>query len=147
MSRLDYHVAKVQGKMLLTGMLHALAWTLLIYGGVVWLVILGTRLLGYEMPHPRIWVAATLGAVVIATAIYALLRKPTREVAAIAIDERLGLKEKFSTALYVRKSSAPFAAAAVRDAEVTAEKVHLQDKFPVLLPRTAAFTVVMAVVA
>ena len=115
MSRLDYHVAKVQGKMLLTGMLHALAWSLLVYAGVVWLVILGTRLFGFEISHPRIWLAATLGAVAIATVVYAFVRKPTREAAAVAIDERLGLKEKFSTALYVRQSSDPFAAATLRD--------------------------------
>jgi hypothetical protein len=147
MSRLDYHVNKVQAKMLLTSMLRALAWSLLVYGGVVWLVILGSRLLGMAFPKPWIWLAASVSVAVIIAIVYAVMRKPTRELAAVAIDERLGLKEKFSTALYVRRSEDPFAAAAVKDAESTAERVHLQDKFPVQFPWVGFFTVGMAVVA
>jgi hypothetical protein len=147
MSRLDYHVNKVQAKMLLTSMLRALAWSLLVYGGVAWLVILVTRLLGFGLPKPWIWFAASVSVAVIGAIVYAVMRKPTRELAAVAIDERLGLKEKFSTALYVRRSSDPFAAAAVKDAESTAEKVHLQDKFPVQFPWVGLFTVGMALVA
>lgn len=146
MTRLDHHVAKVQGKMLLASFLRAVAWTLLVYAGVVWLVILVTRLLG--MGIWRQWtllIAGTVVAVLLALA-YAVWRKPTRERAAVAIDERLGLKEKFSTALFVRgMKEDPFAAAAVRDAELTAERVHLQDKFPIQLPLTflATFGVVL----
>src|SRR6478609_8113834 len=147
MSRLDYHVNKVQAKMLLTSMLRALAWSLLVYGGVAWLVILGSRLFSIGLPKPWIWFAASVSVAVLVAIVYAMMRKPTRELAAIAIDERLGLKEKFSTALYVRRSSDPFAAAAVRDAETTAEKVHLQDKFPVQFPWVGLFTVGMALVA
>ena len=147
MSRLDYHVNKVQAKMLLTSMLRALAWSLLVYGGVAWLVILASRLLGFGLPKPWIWFAASISVAVIAAVVYAVMRKPTRQLAAVAIDERLGLKEKFSTALYVRRSSDPFAAAAVKDAESTAERVHLQDKFPVQFPWVGLFTVGMALVA
>jgi hypothetical protein len=147
MSRLDYHVNKVQAKMLLTSMLRALAWSLLVYGGVAWLVILGSRLFSVGLPKPWIWFVASVSVAVIVAIVYAVMRKPTRESAAVAIDERLGLKEKFSTALYVRRSSDPFAAAAVKDAETTAEKVHLQDKFPVQFPWVGMFTVGMAIVA
>ena len=52
---------------------------------------------------------------------YAIWRRPTKYQAAVAIDEKLSLQEKFSTALYIRPSSDPFAAAAVQDAEQTAE--------------------------
>src|SRR5688572_11369668 len=147
MSRLDYHVAKVQGKMLLSQGLRSLAWSLLIFGGIVWITILVSRIFG--LPLPRQWVLFFIGlgiSVALAVA-YAVWRRPTRERAAVAIDERLGLKEKFSTALYVRPSRDPFAAAAVRDAESTAERVHLQDKFQVAIPLTFAFTFGVAVVA
>ena len=148
MTRLDYHVAKVQGKMLLTNFLHALAWSLLVFGGVVWLTILVTRLFSIGIPRQWTLLFIGLGIAVAVAVVLALWRKPTRERAAVAIDERLGLKEKFSTALYVRPSkNDPFAAAAVRDAELTAERVHLQDKFPIRFPRASVFTFAVAVVA
>jgi hypothetical protein len=147
MSRLDFHVTKVQGKMLLTGMLQAVAWTLLVYAAVVWVVILVGKLFQLHLPREWVWFWSGLG-VAVATGIgYAVWRRPTRQHAAVAIDERLGLKEKFSTALYVRPSTDPFAAAAVRDAEVTAERVHLQDKFPVRFPMTSLFAAGVGLVA
>jgi hypothetical protein len=148
MSRLDHHVTKVQGKMLLSGMLLALSWSLLVYGALVWLVILVSRLIGLDLPKQ--WLLLGIGTAVacLCAVIYSIVRKPTRETAAVEIDQRLGLKEKFSTALFLRKqSSDPFASAALRDAEMTAERVHLQDKFPVEFTRTWAFTFGVIVVA
>src|SRR5579864_5384725 len=60
--------------------------------------------------------------------------------AAVANDERLALKEKFSTALYVRTSQDPFAKAAVKDAERTAENVSLHKRFPIEVPKAAGGT-------
>jgi hypothetical protein len=147
MSRLDYHVTKVQGKMLVAGLLVALAWSLFAYAAVVWLVILVNKLAQLYLPLQKVWFYAGLGVALAAGAAYALWRRPTRERAAVAIDERLGLNEKFSTALYARKRTDPFAAAAVRDAESTAERVHLQDKFPVKFPLMWVFTVAIALAA
>ena len=147
MSRLDYHVTKVQGKLLLSNVLQALAWALLVYGGVVWLVILAGKLVQLRLPHEWVWFWSGLGVTVALALGYSVWHRPTRQRAAVAIDEKLGLKEKFSTALYVRPSTDPFAAAAVRDAEVTAERVHLQDKFPVRLPVAGLFTAGVAFVA
>lgn len=147
MSRLDYHVAKVQGKLLLTSVLRALAGSLLVYAGVVWVTILVGKLFDLRLPREWAWFWVGLGVAVVLAVAHALWRRPTRQRAAVAIDEKLGLKEKFSTALYVRPSTDPFAAAAVRDAEATAEKVHLQDKFPIRFPRTAAYTAGVALIA
>jgi hypothetical protein len=147
MSRLDHHVAKVQAKMLITSILRALAWSLLVYGGLVWLVIVVTRLLGFDIPRQWTLFYSGLAASVVVAVVLAFVKRPTPQAAAIAIDDRLGLKEKFSTALYARPTKDdPFAAAAVRDAEATAERVHLQDKFPVRWPITGIFTIVMAIV-
>jgi hypothetical protein len=75
--------------------------------------------------------------------IWAFLHRPSRKSAAVAIDEKLGLKEKFSTALYVRPSSDPFAMAAVKDAETTADNVSLYKAFPLPFPRaTYGFLIV-----
>jgi hypothetical protein len=72
-----------------------------------------------------------------------MIKRPSAEAAAVAIDERLALKEKFSTALYVRPLKDPFAQAAVRDAERTADNVSLHKRFPVEWPRTLIWTTAM----
>src|SRR4051794_24838635 len=146
MSRLDHHVALVQNKLTLGKLLTALAWALLGFGVAVWAYLLVHKLFGFTLPRP--WMFFWIGgsAAVIAACGYAFLHRPTRHQAAVAIDEKLALKEKFSTALYIRPSTDPFAAAAVRDAEQTAEKVSLYNQFPLQFPRPAILTLAVAVV-
>src|SRR5687768_8122983 len=147
MSRLDRHVAVVQSKLTLTTLLSALAWALLFYGVIVWLTILANKVFGVHLPRPLMWFFSGLGVSVAAALSYALWHRPTRHEAAVAIDEKLQLKEKFSTALYVRPSSDPFAAAAVRDAEHTADNVSLNKQFPLRFPRAGIATVIVAALA
>src|SRR3954470_8226076 len=139
MSRLDRHVATVQTKLALRRFLDALALSTLVLAGLVLLAVIVEKAAQvFPEKFPHLW--ALFGAVgvcfVIAT-IYAIIKKPTREQAAAAIDDRLRLKEKFSTAIYVRPSSDPFAMAAVRDAERTAENVQLGKQFPIPFPKHA----------
>jgi hypothetical protein len=147
MSRLDRHVAVVQNKLALGKMLTALAWSLLGFGVLVWLYILVQKVFGVSLPRAAVWFWSGLGASVVAAVAYAVWRRPSPHEAAVAIDAKLSLKEKFSTALYVRPSTDPFAAAAVRDAERTAENVSLHNQFPVQFPRPAVFTLAVAVIA
>src|SRR3954470_652016 len=139
MSRLDRHVATVQSKLFLRRFLEAVAWTTLVLAAVVLLAVVVQKLFQI-LPEtfPAKWVLI-FGAVacVVISAGYAFVKKPTRQQAAAAIDERLRLKEKFSTAIYVRPSSDPFAMAAVRDAERTAENVQLGKQFPIPFPKHA----------
>src|SRR5438105_2674957 len=147
MSRLDHHVAVVQNKLTLGKLLTALAWSLTAFGVAVWVYLLAHKLLGLSLGRPWMWFLIGGSASVIAALGYAFLHRPTRHQAAVAIDEKLSLKEKFSTALYIRPSTDPFAAAAVKDAEHTAEKVSLYKQFPLEFPRPARWTVAVAVVA
>jgi hypothetical protein len=147
MSRLDRHVALVQNKLTLGKLLTALAWSLLGFCSVVWVYLLVHKLFGLSLPRQWLWFWIGLSASVIAAIGYAFLRRPTAHQAAVAIDEKLSLKEKFSTALYIRPSTDPFAAAAVKDAEMTAEKVSLYKQFPLEFPRPAMFTAIVAVIA
>jgi hypothetical protein len=147
MSRLDRHVALVQNKLTLGKLLTALAWSLLAFGVLVWLYLLAHKLVGLSLPRPMAFFWIGLCASVTSACGYAFLRRPTRHQAAVAIDERLSLKEKFSTALYIRPSTDPFAAAAVKDAERTADNVSLYNQFPLRFPRPAVFTLAVAVVA
>lgn len=145
MSRLDRHVSTVRTRMTLGVWLRAMAWAGIAYAIVVWAAILIDKLVRVHLPRESIWFWAGLGATIVGSLIYALIRRPTAHEAAVAIDERLALKEKFSTALYIRPSQDAFAMAAVKDAERTADNVSLHKRFPVQIPRAAGGTAVAAV--
>src|SRR5215211_6108867 len=134
MSRLDRHVAFVQNKLALARFFYAIAWALLIYAGIVWGVIVVDRLTHVRPIRPDIWFWSGMGVSILAAIIYAFIKRPDAKAAAVAIDERLALKEKFSTALYVRAQNDPFAKAAVLDAERTADNVSLHKRFPLEFP-------------
>src|SRR6476646_8403187 len=140
MTRLDHHVMAVRNKLTLATLLDTLARVLTVYGGIVLVAVLLDRLFHNRLiPIPRILFWIGVGASCGIALGYAFWRRPSKHQAAVAIDEKLELQEKFSTALYIRPSTDPFAAAAVRDAEQTAEKVNLQDKFSIRFPSHAVF--------
>src|SRR5262249_26275545 len=119
MSRLDRHVALVQNKLAMQRFVDALCYVLPLAAGSPLLARLIERQTTLKLNQNLWWLGAGAAALV-AAVIYAVVRRPNTHDAAIAIDERLGLKEKFSTALAMRTVTDPFAQAAVRDAEYTA---------------------------
>lgn len=135
MSRLDHHVSTIQNRLALALFLDALAWVAMGLGAVVLIAILAERVLDRQIAHALIFLAAGAGLTLLGTFIYSLIVRPTADQAAMKIDEVLGLKEKFSTALYARSLSDPFAQASVRDAERTAEEVSLYKRFPLAFPK------------
>jgi hypothetical protein len=146
MGRLDRHVNLVRNKLAAGTLLKALAWALLGFAFVVLLNILVDRFLSRRLPHYAVFFWVGLGVTIAGALAYSIWRRPTPRQAAVAIDDRLGLKEKFSTALYVRSSTDPFAAAAVRDAEVTADNVSLRKRFPVPFPKAMVAAITLIVV-
>ncbi len=140
MSRLDRHVGRVRNKLALELFLSALGATLAGLCGLLLLGVAVDRLTHVGVPRPWAWVWGGLGLAVVGAVAYAASRRPGPHAAAVAIDRQLGLAEKFSTALYARGAGAsadPFAAAAVLDAERTAENVSLHRQFPTPVPATA----------
>ena len=137
MSQIDHHVAAVQNKMALNQFVRAAAWALLVYAAVVWLNVLIDRFFSVRLPAWNVLFWVGLGLTIAGAIGYAVWRRPSQRTAAVAIDEQLGLKEKFSTALYARQTSGtdPFAAATVRDAEASAAGVDLRGKFKLAFPR------------
>ncbi|HEX3356426.1 MAG TPA: hypothetical protein VHS31_05530 [Tepidisphaeraceae bacterium] len=137
MSRLDQHVAAVQNKLALSRFIEALAWAMLVFAALVTLDIIVARVFHVQFSHPKIWFWSAAGVAALAAMFWAMAKRPSREHAAVAIDEKLGLREKISTALYVRGSTDPFAVAAVKDAEATAGNVVLNyyKHFPIRMPR------------
>ncbi len=147
MSRLDHHVSVVRGRLGLVRFLDAIAWGLFAVSiGVVVAIVIG-RVLQYYLPHAGLALLIATGLAGLAAAIVGVMRRPDSLHAAVMIDERLELKEKFSTALHLRGVNDPFAIAAVRDAEATANSVSLAGRFPIALPRSGIYTGVAVVVA
>jgi hypothetical protein len=147
MSRLDHHVATVQNKLALGIFLDALAWGTLGLGVAVLIAILVERIFDRELTHALILLAAGAGLAVLGAFIYCLIRRPTADTAAVKIDQALGLKEKFSTALFARDLSDPFARASVLDAEITAGQVSLYKQFPLKFAKQWLATMAVFVAA
>ena len=147
MKTLDRHVAVVRSKLVLARFIDALSWTTLYLFAAIVVAVLVERLLRLSPPG-AVWFLGGGAVVAVALAmVWAARRRPSAHEAAVAIDERLGLHEAFSTALYVRGSADPFAAAAVRNAERAADTVSMRKRFPLKVPRLAYVSAGVAVVA
>ncbi len=149
MSRLDQHVAAVQNKLAFGRFINSLMWTMCIFAALVTIDLLVAKYVRVQLPHPKIWFWSGAGVAALAAMVFAIMKRPSRKIAAVAIDDKLGLREKISTALFMRNSTDPFAMAAVKDAEATAQKVVINyyQHFPMRFPRVAYGTVAMFIVA
>jgi hypothetical protein len=149
MTRLDRHVSAVQSKMFLRRFIDALAWASMAWAGLILLGVVIDKLFqvipaGFPTKWV-IWIGA--GFCVVGAAVWSFVNRANAVQAATAIDERLRLKERFSTAMYLRGSSDPFAQAAVRDAELTAQRVNLAKQFPLSFPKPVYTTMGMVLAA
>lgn len=149
MSRLDQHVLAVRNRLMLSRFLTALGWTTLALSACVLVAILVDKLFQVQLPWQHIFLYAGAGLAVIFAFGYAMLTRPDPLTAAVAIDDKLKLKEKYSTALHLRTSKDPFAQAAVRDAEATASKTLVETRryFPLTFPRPAYGTLACTALA
>ena len=145
MSRIDTHVAAVQRKLTLGIFVNWLAMTAFVAAVLALLTILSQKVLPFRVPLLLLWIA--LGAILAVSLLMAMIHRPSPAAAAVAIDDKLQLKEKFSTALHARGLADPFAQAVVRDAEQTAGRVHLAGQFPVSVPRTGYWAIGVAIMA
>ena len=149
MSRLDQHVQAIRNRFLLQGLFNHLAQLLLWVSCVLIVVVLLTRVLAVALPAKAAWAAGIFAGTFLASWIMANIRQPSLLATAMKIDDRLGLKERYSTALSSRGESDPFARAAVLDAEKTADSVSLSHRFPYHFPRLGYWTLgaILALVA
>jgi hypothetical protein len=92
--------------------------------------VLIERLSGVEIISN--WFAMLLAVICIAgVAVIYKLRQPSRMHAALLIDERLELKERFSTTIMIDGSEDPFARAAQNQARNHANSMRLDSHFPI----------------
>src|SRR6266581_2344284 len=145
MSRIDSQVSAVQFRLTLSVLVEWLSVAAFALATGTLAVIIIERLFHFGIPTITFWVG--LGLLGIVVIVMTSLRSPSRETAAIALDEKLDLKEKFSTALSVRSMQDPFAQAVVRDAENTAQRVRLDGHFAIDFPLIGYFAIGAAVIA
>jgi hypothetical protein len=124
-----------------------LAMTLLAAIAAAWVTVVVERLADVQLRGAPWWLLGMLAGAVVVAFVIALRHRPTAHEAAVAIDERLALKEKFSTALFARGRTDPFARAAVADAERAAAVALLANRFPIRYPRLANIAIAVAVIA
>lgn len=77
----------------------------------------------------RLWVF--FGAAAVSILVLWLVNQPNRMQASLLLDERLRLRERFSTALAFADSKDPFAQAACNEARARAERMELAGHFPI----------------
>ena len=149
MSRLDQQVRAVRNRLMVGRFVQALGWTTLALAGGVLVAIVVEKVLGARLPWPQVFLYSGIGLSVVFALVYAVMTRPDALAAAVAIDEKLKLKEKYSTALHLRGSRDAFAQAAVRDAEVTAggTLVEARRHFPLRFPRPAYGTLAVSALA
>ncbi len=93
---------------------------------------------------PYMSLAVALGAVLPYAIINAWLRPVSRDHAAVAIDERLGLHERLSTALTITDSEQPANQAVLADAQRHAESIKPKQHFPYQYPGEVKYMAVPA---
>jgi len=109
--------------------LNALAWALTAAAGAMALTRMVERLLGFPIPWGDAWWLA-LGAALVGSVGWVVLRRRTRIEVARVLDDRAGLRESLSTALCVEQSDDPWSRAAALHAEGVARGVRLFRAMP-----------------
>ncbi len=139
MSRLDQHIGLVRSKLTTEKFLSLAGYAIAVFFACVLLAVLVDRFFWVDLPRQVIWFWGGCGAAVLIALVIAMIRRPTPHQAATLIDEKLGLNEKYSTALFARAQGSladAFVVASIKDAERTADNVSLQRRFPIEFPKS-----------
>ena len=92
------------------------------------------RAFSLAFPWRTILIAAAAGCVVVSLAWSFLARRRALAVARV-LDERAGLRETLSTALYMQRSDDPWSKAVIETASTTAKTVRVGDALPIETPK------------
>ncbi len=123
----------------------ALGWGLLVAAAVGAAGLVGMQVAGRVLP---LWVLAVpAAAAVVVAVLVALLRRPDEAAVAVAIDQRLKLKDRLGTSLYAATlEQSPLTRSVIDDAEHAAAGLRVNEAFP-LWPRGGAASKVWGAVA
>ena len=147
MSRLDSQIATVRTKLALDLFFAAWARALLIAAAAATAYVLVRTFTPWRLPREAVFGYGVLGVTIVWGIVVALRRRPDALTAATAIDDRLGLAEKFSTALHARGQTDDFSRAAVMDAERAAATSDVRGHFKLHWPKPVMPALLLAAIA
>lgn len=128
-------IRAVQVRCGLNLLLQQIGRILAVAGVLAGLVVLVQRLLAVVILSPLVlWVF--WGVVGVVVLFLWLVRLPSRMEVSLLLDERLGLRERFSTTLALANSDDPFAQAARAESLAVVQRVSLRGHFPIGLSRS-----------
>ncbi|MBN2588529.1 MAG: hypothetical protein JXA96_01600 [Sedimentisphaerales bacterium] len=116
------------------------AGQILIIAGVIAIIAVMTeKLLALEVINSNTLIGFLL---FVATAIFAIwfYKQPSKLQISLLLDQRMGLKERFSTALKISDNHDAFSEAACKEALNKAESMNLHGHFPIKLSKGWAYT-------
>lgn len=115
MSDLQRHVHAARRRLWLNRWVAMFGWCLCAAGAAWLLLVVAVRVCGLDWPLANIGLGG-LGAALLASIIWLMLRHESPREAALAFDAAAGLKERLSTSLFCADSADEFSAAVVADA-------------------------------
>jgi hypothetical protein len=139
---IDRQVARARRRLVMQLLVRHLigAWAIALMLTACWL--LAAPYVAASPPSWMLWVVlgASVGMTTLIAAIATWRAAPSRTEAALAFDDRFGLRERVVTALSLTPDlyDAPAGAALLADAEARIKPIKVRDKFPVGLPWSSA---------
>ncbi|MHC5110230.1 MAG: hypothetical protein ACYTHJ_10170 [Planctomycetota bacterium] len=146
MTQLEHKINAAQRRLWFNRWLSKFSASLGIAAGTFAATVLIQRL--YELPIPLQWTGAGLGvAAVILSVIWTMLTREDSDVAAAALDQAAGLKERISTGRFCLGSEDPFENAVVADAESISNGITVNRHIRLTVPRSLTLSASLMVVA
>ncbi len=147
MSPLQIQIRRARFQLTLNRWLVQVCISVTVAAGVFGIVVLLARLFGWDWPMG--WIAlGVFGVGVAASIVWAMATRVGFEVAATALDEAAGLRERISSGLYCRSDSHdPFERAVVSEAERVSSNITVKQHLRLAYPKQFAGAAVMTVVA
>ncbi len=134
MQQLRGVIRRARMRLSIQRILHTSATVLLVLGVVVFLAILSDKLFFIGRPLSYFLYGAA-GVALACIVTQAMRRRPGLHLAAVEIDDRLGLAERISSANAVAHMDDPMSRAVVDDASAYVRNISIPKAFPLHLPR------------
>ena len=138
MSVMHHQVRRARNRLWLDRWLDVSCRLLAAAAAVFAIIVLLTRLYGWEVPLVPV-AAGLLALAAMASLFWSLAQRPDEATAAVALDEAAGLRERVSSGLYCESSDDPFAQAVRSDAEARASAITVRQHLRLRFPDSALF--------